>query len=152
MPQRNFLPRSQVIWSFGPGLQPVLEVEPGDTVTFETNDCFTGQIRSEDDLVTGIDMTRINGATGPVAVKISAKLGADDTITAMATQSRQRSRGAEMLSDFAIAKELSGLFLRNNVFPVERFAVELDPGRLEEPAHHHVEADQQGEVENLLVG
>src|SRR6201988_1499054 len=61
--------RSEVIWSFGPGLQPVLEVEPGDTVTFETNDCFTGQIRSEDDLVTGIDMTRINGATGPVAVK-----------------------------------------------------------------------------------
>ena len=67
--QRHFLPRSDVIWSFGPDLQPVLEVEPGDTVTFETNDCFTGQIRSEDDLVTGIDMSRINGATGPVAVK-----------------------------------------------------------------------------------
>jgi amidase len=57
-----------VIWSFGPDLRPVLEVEPGDVVTFETNDCFTGQIRSEDDLVTSIDMTRINGATGPVAV------------------------------------------------------------------------------------
>ena len=59
----------QVIWSFGPGLEPVLEVEPGDTVVFETNDCFTGQIRSEDDLVTEIDLERINGATGPVAVK-----------------------------------------------------------------------------------
>ena len=58
-----------MIWSFGPGLQPVLEVEPGDTVTFETNDCFTGQIRSEDDLVTEIDLSRINSATGPVAVK-----------------------------------------------------------------------------------
>jgi amidase len=63
------LSRDQVIWSFGPDLQPVLEVEPGDVVTFETNDCFTGQIRSEDDLVTGIDMSRINSATGPVAVK-----------------------------------------------------------------------------------
>jgi len=61
--------RDEVIWAFGPGLVPVLEVEPGDVVTFETNDCFTGQIRSEDDLVTGIDMSRINGATGPVAVK-----------------------------------------------------------------------------------
>jgi amidase len=60
--------REQVIWSFGPGLEPVLEVEPGDVVTFETNDCFTGQIRSEDDLVTEIDLTRINSATGPVAV------------------------------------------------------------------------------------
>jgi len=63
------LPRDQVIWSFGPDLQPVLEVEPGDVVTFETNDCFTGQIRSEDDLVTGIDLSRINSATGPVAVE-----------------------------------------------------------------------------------
>src|SRR5438876_11954588 len=63
------LSRDEVIWAFGPDLEPVLEVEPGDTVVFETNDCFTGQIRSEDDLVTGIDMERINGATGPVAVK-----------------------------------------------------------------------------------
>ena len=66
---QHSLSRDQVIWSFGPDLQPVLEVEPGDTVTFETNDCFTGQIRSEDDLVTEIDLSRINGATGPVAVK-----------------------------------------------------------------------------------
>jgi len=63
------VPRSEVIWSFGPDLQPVLEVEPGDVVTFETNDCFTGQIRSEDDLVTEIDLERINSATGPVAVR-----------------------------------------------------------------------------------
>ena len=40
--QQHRLPRDQVIWSFGPDLQPVLEVEPGDVVTFETNDCFTG--------------------------------------------------------------------------------------------------------------
>ncbi len=63
------LGRDQIIWAFGPDLDPVLEVEPGDTVTFETNDCFTGQIRSEDDLVTEIDFDRVNSATGPVAVK-----------------------------------------------------------------------------------
>jgi amidase len=66
---RHRLARDHVIWSFGPGLQPVLEVEPGDVVTFETNDCFSGQIRSESDLVTDIDLDRINGATGPVAVR-----------------------------------------------------------------------------------
>ena len=65
---QHHIPRSEVIWSFGPDLQPVLEVEPGDVITFETNDCFTGQIRSEDDLVTDIDLSRINSATGPVAV------------------------------------------------------------------------------------
>src|SRR5438874_10746251 len=61
--------RDEIIWAFGPELEPVLEIEPGETVTFETNDCFTGQIRSEDDLVTEIDLERINGATGPVAVR-----------------------------------------------------------------------------------
>src|SRR5436853_933849 len=61
--------REDVIWSFGPDLEPLLEIEPGETVTFETNDCFTGQIRSERDLVTEIDLTRINAATGPVAVR-----------------------------------------------------------------------------------
>src|SRR4029077_12797264 len=66
---KHFLSRDQVIWSFGPDLQPVLEVEPGDVVTFETNDCFTGQIRSEDDLVTEIDLSRVNSATGPIAVR-----------------------------------------------------------------------------------
>jgi len=69
MPQRHFLPHEQVIWSFGPDLQPVLEVDPGDTVTFQTNDCFTGQIKSEADVVTEIDFERVNSATGPVAVR-----------------------------------------------------------------------------------
>ncbi len=61
--------RDQVIWEFGPELSPVLEIEPGEVVTFETNDCFTGQIKDESDLVTEVDMSRINSATGPVALK-----------------------------------------------------------------------------------
>jgi amidase len=61
--------REDVIWAFGPDLEAVLEVEPGDVVTFETNDCFTGQIQSENDLVTEIDFARVNSATGPVAVR-----------------------------------------------------------------------------------
>jgi amidase len=61
--------RDTVIWAFGPDLEPAVEVEPGAVVRFETNDCFTGQIRSEADLVTEIDFDRINSATGPVAVK-----------------------------------------------------------------------------------
>src|SRR3954453_17974457 len=61
--------REDVIWGFGPDLEPVLEVDPGAVVTFETNDCFTGQIQSEEDLVTAIDFSRVNSATGPVAVR-----------------------------------------------------------------------------------
>jgi amidase len=58
-----------VIWAFGPDLSPVLEIEPGEVVTLETNDCFTGQIQTELDLVTEIDFDRVNSATGPIAVK-----------------------------------------------------------------------------------
>jgi amidase len=61
--------REDVIWAFGPDLEPVLEVDPGATVRIETNDCFSGQIRSEDDLVTEIDFERVNSATGPIAVR-----------------------------------------------------------------------------------
>jgi amidase len=61
--------RDEVIWAFGPDLSPVLEIDPGETVTLETNDCFTGQIRSEADLVTEIDIERVNSATGPIAVR-----------------------------------------------------------------------------------
>ena len=61
--------RDQIVWAFGPDLEPVLEVERGATVTFETNDCFSGQIQTEDDLVTEIDLNRVNSATGPVAVR-----------------------------------------------------------------------------------
>jgi amidase len=61
--------REDVVWAFEPELEPVLEVDPGDVVTLETNDCFTGQIQSAADLVTEIDFARVNGATGPIAVR-----------------------------------------------------------------------------------
>src|SRR6476469_9502075 len=61
--------RDEIVWAFGPDLSPVLEIEPGETVTLETNDCFTGQIQTEADLVTEIDFERVNSATGPIAVK-----------------------------------------------------------------------------------
>jgi amidase len=61
--------RENFVWSFGPDMAPLVAVEPGAVLRFETNDCFTSQIRSEDDLVTEIDPSRINGATGPVAVR-----------------------------------------------------------------------------------
>ncbi len=61
--------RDEVVWAFSPDLTPVLEIDPGETVTLETNDCFSGQIASEADLVTEIDFSRVNSATGPIAVR-----------------------------------------------------------------------------------
>jgi amidase len=50
-------------------MQPVLEVDAGEVVTFETHDCFSGQIQAESDLVTDIDFSKDNPATGPVSVR-----------------------------------------------------------------------------------
>ncbi len=68
----HVVPRDQAVLSFGPEMRPVLEVRAGDVVTFETSDCFSGQIQSESDLVTDIDFSRVNPATGPVAVQGAA--------------------------------------------------------------------------------
>jgi AraC-like DNA-binding protein len=63
------IPKEEAVFSFGPEMKPVLEVDPGAVVTFETHDCFSGQIQPESDLVTEIDFSKVNPATGPVAVR-----------------------------------------------------------------------------------
>lgn len=48
--------------------------KPGDTVIFETKDCFTNQIQSEDTLFNSIDWDMINPATGPLKIE-GAEIG-----------------------------------------------------------------------------
>lgn len=49
--------------------RPVLEAEPGEIVIFETKDCFSNQIRSEEDLFSSVGWATVNPATGALAVK-----------------------------------------------------------------------------------
>jgi len=61
--------RDKIIYQFGPENKPVAKIRPGETVLLETEDCFTSQIRSENDLVTKVDFSRVNPATGPIEVE-----------------------------------------------------------------------------------
>jgi len=61
-------------FSFDPKLPPAAEAEQGLLVEIETKDCFSDQITEERQLVTEIDFSRINPATGPIFVK-GAKRG-----------------------------------------------------------------------------
>lgn len=61
--------RKSITYRFSPDVPPVLKVKPGETIIFETHDCFTGQIKSESDLVTSVDFSRVNPATGPLEVE-----------------------------------------------------------------------------------
>ncbi len=62
------------LFSFGPDLKPAISVEKGSVVRIETKDCFSNQITSEKQLVTEIDFSKVNPATGPIYVE-GAKRG-----------------------------------------------------------------------------
>lgn len=56
-------------FAFGPELKPAISVEKESIVQIETKDCFSNQITSEKQLVTEIDFSKVNPATGPIYVK-----------------------------------------------------------------------------------
>jgi amidase len=60
--------RNHLIYAMSQANASVLTVKEGDSIVFETCDCFEDQIRSADAPYTGIDWSRINPATGPVYV------------------------------------------------------------------------------------
>ena len=57
------------IFAFGPDLTPMASVEPGETVEVDCEDSCGGQIRTEADLLSKVDLDRVNGATGPIEVR-----------------------------------------------------------------------------------
>lgn len=86
--------RDQHIWSFNADMQPVVTVDPGTVIEIETWDCFTGQVQSESDTLEKLDLTRINSATGPIAVK-GAEPGDSISVTILDIQPNKQ--GAAMV-------------------------------------------------------
>ncbi|MFQ6063993.1 MAG: acetamidase/formamidase family protein [Candidatus Bathyarchaeia archaeon] len=60
---------THVIYEFSKKNNPVLEVDSGERVVFDTLDALGGQIKSERDTMKSIDFTKVNPATGPIYVK-----------------------------------------------------------------------------------
>ncbi len=58
-----------VVYTMSPDNAPIANVQSGDTLIFETQDCFGGQITVPTDRMGGLDWSRINPATGPVYVE-----------------------------------------------------------------------------------
>ncbi|MBR3796552.1 MAG: acetamidase/formamidase family protein [Clostridia bacterium] len=54
------------------GNTPAAYAKSGDTVRFETLDCFGGQVTSEDQRLGGLDWSCINPATGPLFIEGAA--------------------------------------------------------------------------------
>ena len=60
--------RDTVVYAMSPANAPAARAQSGDTVVFETMDCFSGQITCAEDRLGGLDWSRINPATGPLYV------------------------------------------------------------------------------------
>ena len=61
--------RDTVVYAMSPDNAPAACVKDGDTILFETQDCFGGQIQKETDRLGTLDWSRINPATGPVYIE-----------------------------------------------------------------------------------
>ena len=61
--------RDTVVYAMSPDNPPAARAKDGDTILFETQDCFSGQIRKETDQLGTLDWSRINPATGPVYIE-----------------------------------------------------------------------------------
>lgn len=63
-----------VVFKMDKDNKPVLTAKSGDVVIFETKDCFSESVQKETDLVSHIDFSKVNPATGPLFVE-DAKAG-----------------------------------------------------------------------------
>ena len=61
--------RDTVVYAMSPDNAPAARAKDGDTILFETMDCFSGQIQRESDQLGTLDWSRINPATGPVYIE-----------------------------------------------------------------------------------
>ena len=61
--------REYIVYAMARDNAPAARVQDGETLVFETADCFGGQIVRESDRMGTLDWSRINPATGPVYVE-----------------------------------------------------------------------------------
>ncbi len=61
--------KDKLVYAFDKENPPVDTIHSGDTVRFETCDCFTDTVLSENDLMMDLDFTKINPATGPIFIE-----------------------------------------------------------------------------------
>ena len=60
--------KDTVVYAMSAKNEPVLHVNPGESIIFETWDALHGQVKSADGGLSGLDWSRVNPATGPVYI------------------------------------------------------------------------------------
>ncbi|MDO4594396.1 MAG: acetamidase/formamidase family protein, partial [Tissierellia bacterium] len=65
--------KSNSVYSMSPQNMPIKKINPGDEIIFETSDCFSETVKTKDDVVSTLDWSKINPATGPVYINDAKK-------------------------------------------------------------------------------
>ncbi len=63
------IPNTQFVYNMHRDHKPVMTVDSGSILEFDTYDCFQGQLKAASDLLSDVDFSHINPATGPVAIR-----------------------------------------------------------------------------------
>jgi amidase len=61
--------RSQIFYGFAPDLTPAARAKQGEKVIIETYDCFEGQVRKPEDMLSELDWEHVNPASGPLYIE-----------------------------------------------------------------------------------
>jgi len=56
------------VYAFSERMEPAARASRGETVVFHAQDAFGGQVKSAADVLTDLDFSRVNPATGPLFV------------------------------------------------------------------------------------
>lgn len=88
------VPRSQAAYVFGPNLPPALAAGRGETILFETHDCYTGRVTADPHTYSWADAERRNPVTGPVFVE-GAEVG--DVLCVQIQQIRTAASGVAVI-------------------------------------------------------
>jgi acetamidase/formamidase len=95
---------------YGPYVEPVLRIAPGDIVVAETKDAFEGKIKSESDSPTQLlQIPFLNPQCGPIAIQGAAK---GDVLCVHIHSIKPR--GAQPIGTTALIPEFGGLVATNN--------------------------------------
>lgn len=73
----KYFSSTKTVTSFSRQHEPAYYAELDENIIVETNDCYDGQVKTEVDLRSNIDMSRLNPATGPIYIN---QVQAGDTL------------------------------------------------------------------------
>lgn len=154
--------KDQVVFEMNKENEPVLSVESGEKVLFETMDCFSGEVQSPQDTVSRIDFSKVNPATGPLFVK-GAKVG--DTLKVKINRIHLADQGAiltapglGLLAD-GIEKEETTLTkvtkettsYKGFEIPLRKMIGVIGTAPAGEPVNTGTPADHGGNLDTILV-